>query len=87
MLVTAGGIYELKSWLAGYVGAGYGWRTLAWKDIDGEWAEVSDWSQAGGAFDAGLLFSWKQLVGSVGVSTIAFKTYSLTIGIGYKFSL
>ena len=87
MLVTAGGIYELKSWLAGYVGAGYGWRTLARKDIDGEWAEVSDWSQAGGAFDAGLLFSWKQLVGSVGVSTIAFKTYSLTIGIGYKFSL
>lgn len=87
MFVTAGGLYGFNSWLVGYLGAGYGWRTLAWQDVDAEWAEVRDWSVRGVAAEIGLLFSWKQFIGSIGVSTIAFKTCSLTVGLGYKFSL
>lgn len=87
LIVSAGGLYEIKDWLSGYLGAGYGWRTLAWQDVDGNWAEVQDWSVRGVAVETGLVFSWKQFIGTVGVSTISFKTCSLTIGLGYKFSL
>ena len=38
-----------------YLGAGYGKRTLCWKDSDGEWARVTDRSWEGLALDAGLL--------------------------------
>ena len=87
LIVSVGGMYRVSKWISAYVGAGYGHRILAWMDIDDEWSEVSDWSHRGSAFDIGVMFSWNRLVGSLGVTTIAFKTCSINVGLGYNFEL
>lgn len=38
-----------------YLGAGYGLRTLCWKDYSGAWARVTDRSHSGLAAEAGVL--------------------------------
>ena len=87
LVATMGGMYRVNKWLNAYLGAGYGKRTLAWKDVDGVWAEVSDWSHRGAALETGVMFSWNRFVASVGVTTISFRTCSLNIGVGYSFEL
>ena len=82
MAITAGFIAATCRWMAAYAGAGYGWRCLQWQDIDGNWAEVSDFSFRGLAVEAGLLFSYRRMAFSAGLSTISFKTASFTIGVG-----
>ena len=47
--------YALSRPVRLYAGAGYGLRTLCWKDADGAWARVSDRSVHGLAFDTGLV--------------------------------
>lgn len=85
LYITGGALMQVVDWLSVYAGAGYGRRTLAWQDIDGNWAEVSDFSCRGPAFEAGLIFSYRRLAFSAGVSSISFKTAALTAGIGLKF--
>ena len=80
--ITAGCIVGLDDRFSMYVGAGYGRRTLAWEDVDGEWAEISDWSHRGVAFETGALFIYKRLAVSAGVSTVSFGTCSLNVGVG-----
>lgn len=80
--ITAGCLIGLDDRFSMYVGAGYGRRTLAWEDVDGEWAEISDWSHRGAAFETGALFIWKRLAVSAGISTVSFRTCSLNIGVG-----
>lgn len=84
MAITAGFIAATCRWMAAYAGAGYGWRCLQWQDIDGNWAEVSDFSFRGLAVEAGLLFSYRRMAFSAGLSTISFKTASFTIGVGLQ---
>lgn len=62
----SGGLSDLFSI---YAGAGYGWRTLMWKDIDGEWAMVS----------------FRHLAISAGISSVSFKTASFVCGLGFCF--
>lgn len=85
MSVCAGVLYGLKPQISVYAGAGYGSRTLAWEDVDGLWAEVSDWSHKGFAIEAGALFSWKNLVFSLGVSSVSLRTAEFVCGVGVKF--
>lgn len=80
--VTGGFMMEAVSWLSMYAGAGYGHRILAWEDIDGKWAEVSDWSRRGLAVEVGAVFSIRRLAFSAGISTINFRTASVTLGVG-----
>ena len=68
-----------------YAGVGYGMRELAWEDIDGHWAKVSDWSYRGFAAETGLMFSYKRLAVTAGISTVKFRTASFTCGVGVKF--
>lgn len=82
MTATAGLLGGITGWMTAYVGAGYGWRYLQWRDIDGNWAEVSDYSHRGLAVETGLIFSYRKLALSVGISSISFKTAALTCGIG-----
>ena len=82
---AAGVLVGATRWLSLYAGAGYGARTLAWEDVDGEWAEVSDWSLAGAAVECGVILSWRKLTFSAGVSSISFKTASFTCGVGIRF--
>ena len=75
---------QIVDWLSVYAGAGYGRRTLAWQDIDGNWARVSDWSHKGLTIDAGLLLSWRNLAFSAGLVTLNFKTCIFSLGIGVR---
>ena len=52
---------------------------------DRPWAEVSDLSHKGFAFEAGALFSWKSLAFSLGFSSVSFRTAELVCGVGVKF--
>ena len=85
MAAVAGGMFRMNRWSTIYTGVGYGWHRMAWEDIDGIWADVSDWSYQGTAVDAGLMFSYKRLAFSTGVTTISFKSSSMTFGLGLCF--
>lgn len=76
---------QAASWLTFYAGAGYGKRQLLWQDVDGGWAEVSDWSVKGLEMEAGAIFRWNRLAFSAGVSTVRFRTCSATVGVGFCF--
>ena len=82
LYINGGALVQIVDWLSVYAGAGYGRRTLAWQDIDGNWARVSDWSRKGLTIDAGLLLSWRNLAFSAGLSTLTFKTCTFSLGIG-----
>lgn len=47
--------YDILKRVSVYVGGGYGVRNLCWKDVNGQWARVSDRSFSGLALDAGLI--------------------------------
>ena len=85
MAAVAGGLFRLNRWATVYTGVGYGWRRMAWEDIDGRWADVSDWSLQGMAVDAGFMLSYKHLAFSAGVTSISFKSASMTFGLGLCF--
>lgn len=82
LYITGGALVQIVDWISLYAGAGYGCRTLAWQDIDGNWARVSDWSHKGLTIDAGLLLSWRNFAFSAGLSTVTFKTCTFSLGIG-----
>ena len=82
---SAGFLAQAATWLTFYAGAGYGSSQLLWQDIEGGWAEVSDWSAKGLAVEAGTIFRWNRLAFSAGVSTVRFRTCSATVGVGFCF--
>ena len=53
--ITLNASYAVWKPVSIYLGAGYGVRTLCWKDSDGQWARVRDRSFRNFALDAGLL--------------------------------
>lgn len=79
---SAGILFSAVKWLSVYAGAGYGYRYLQWDDINGCWANVTDWSYSGLAAETGILFTWRKLTFSVGVSTISFRTAAFNCGLG-----
>ena len=83
--VTGGLLVGTTKWLTAYAGIGYGFRKLAWEDVGGKWALVSDWSRSGFAAEVGLIASWRYLAISAGVSTISFRTAAFTCGVGVRF--
>ena len=85
MSVCAGALYGFRQYVSVYAGVGYGSRRLAWEDVDGQWAEVSDWSHKGFAIEAGALFSWNKLAFSLGVSSVSLRTAEFVCGVGLKF--
>lgn len=85
LMVCGGVLAGATKWLTVYAGAGYGFRKLAWEDVAGDWAAVSDWSRSGFAAECGVIASWRRLAVSAGVSTISFRTASFTCGVGLRF--
>lgn len=85
LVVTAGGMLRASRWCYPYVGVGYGSRGLYWKDINDEWAKVSDKSCAGVALDAGLALKFGKIAITVGVNNTAFKYTEAEVGIGVMF--
>ena len=83
--VSAGPMFGLGRGLTLYGGIGYGHAKVAWEDVDGEWAAVSDISHSGILVDCGLVYSWESLLFSLGAKTVGFRTASLTCGVGVAF--
>ena len=82
---TGGALWHPMIWLTLYAGAGYGWRSLCWEDVSGNWAQVSDVSYRGVAADFGAVFNIDRFALSAGVSTIAFRRLDFSFGIGCYF--
>lgn len=85
LAITAGGMVRASRWCYPYAGVGYGSRGLYWKDIQNEWAQVSDLSCAGLAIDAGIVMKLGFFAITVGVNSTAFKYTEAEIGIGVMF--
>lgn len=85
LAVTGGYLYRLLKPLYGFVGAGYGYRTLAWETIDGEIVKNADCSASGIAAELGLIGRFKNVAISVGCQTVSFDYMELSAGIGFFF--
>lgn len=83
--ITGGYLHRFIKPLYGYVGAGYGQRTLAWETVEGEWVKNVDHSVSGLATEIGLVGQYKGYSLSLGVQSINFKYMELSVGIGYLF--
>lgn len=83
--ITGGYMYRFFKPLYGYVGAGYGQRTLAWETIDGQLIKNTDHSASGIAAEIGLIGNYKSFALSVGCQTINFKYMEICAGIGLFF--
>ena len=88
MTITAGYLRQLSKPLYGYVGAGYGNRTLAWladTDDSESWYKNTDHSPTGVAAELGAILRLKGIALSVGFNTINFKYHQVTAGLGLIF--
>ena len=83
--ITGGYLYRFIKPLYGYVGAGYGQRTLAWETVEGEWVKNIDHSASGLAAEIGLIGQYKGMALSLGAHTVNFKYMELSVGIGFIF--
>ena len=83
--ITGGYLCRFFKPLYGYIGAGYGQRTLAWETIDGVFVKNTDHSASGVASEMGLIGKFKKAAISVGCHTINFKHVELSAGIGLFF--
>jgi hypothetical protein len=78
-------LYRFIKPLYGYIGGGYGQRTLAWETVEGEWVKNIDHSASGIAAEIGLIGQYKGMALSLGVQTINFKYMELNVGVGFFF--
>ena len=83
--ITGGYLYRFAKPLYGYIGGGYGQRTLAWETVEGEWVKNIDHSASGIAAEIGLIGKFKGCALSLGVHTINFKYMELSAGVGFFF--
>lgn len=82
---TGGYLCRFARFLYGYIGAGYGYRTLAWETVDSELVENVDHSASGVAAEVGLIGNFNRFTLSVGCQALDFKYPELNVGIGYFF--
>ena len=83
--MTGGLWYHVSDPIRIYAGAGYGKRTVCWEDSYGDWARVTDYSGAGLALDAGVIWSCRHLSLSVGGEVIGFRQWGVQFGAGFNF--
>jgi hypothetical protein len=78
-----------KASLYGYLGGGYGTRTLAWQmfgsDGQNQYVRVAPSSFSGFEAEAGLAFRLGGVAVSAGVQSNSFKFYEANLGIGVMF--
>ena len=79
------GLLAGKGPLVFYAGAGYGSRTVFWQDSDGAWAQIPSASVRGLSLEAGGMVELGRLCLSLGVETLAFRTFGVAAGAGISF--
>lgn len=92
MAVTTGVMRRLAKPLYLYMGAGFGYKKLAWEIADGvsgtnsdKWAENVDDSYTGIEADLGLVLRTGNVAFTAGVQSNSFKYFEATVGIGIMF--
>lgn len=85
LAATAGLLQRL--WPNGYlyVGAGYGYRNVAWETLDHVYLENIDKSYEGVEAEVGMIFRFNNLAVSLGGQTNSFKMFEGCIGLGIMF--
>ena len=86
---TAGAVASVAGPVSVYLGAGYGVRNLLWH-FDGDnlvtgVVKNTDYSYAGIALDAGMMFHIGRFTGSLGVQTVKFDFMEAKLGFGMNF--
>ena len=92
LAVTTGVMRRVAKPLYLYLGAGYGYKKLAWEMAEGEsgthsdkWAENTDESCNGVEADLGLVLRTKNFAISAGIQSNSFKYFEATVGVGIMF--
>ena len=92
MAITTGVMRRLAKPLYLYMGAGFGYKKLAWEMADGvsgtnsnKWAENVDDSYTGIEADLGLVLRTGNVAFTAGVQSNSFKYFEATVGIGIMF--
>lgn len=85
MAVTGGGLFRCLDWLSVSIGAGYGDRTLLWKDSKDNFAKVTEASAQGIAAEFGAVLRFGRFTAYLGTSTIALKRLYPELGVGFVF--
>ena len=83
--ITGGIMFRTIKPLWGYVGAGYGYRSVVYGTHGGYWLKSQKNSYSSVAIEAGLIYNFKRVVVSVGFSTIAFNYVDGRVGVGFTF--
>ena len=92
MAITTGAMYRVAKPLYLYMGAGYGYKKLAWEMAEGEsgtnsdqWAENQDQTFNGIEADLGLVLRMKNFAITAGMQSNSFKYFEATVGLGIMF--
>lgn len=85
LALSAGASYAVFPWGDVWLQAGYGQRNVYWQDSEDQWARMEDLSAQGLLLGAGALVSVKRISVLAGLTTIAFKTLGVTLGLGVAF--
>lgn len=87
VVITAGGLVRISSSrFMLYAGAGYGVYSYSARDIDGNWASVSDLSTSGLTLDLGsFVFFGNHLFAGAGLCCTSFRYSELELSLGYSF--
>ena len=92
MAITTGVMRRLAKPLYLYMGAGFGYKKLAWEIAEGvsgtnsdKWAENVDDSYTGIEADLGLVLRTGNVAFTAGVQSNSFKYFEATVGIGIMF--
>ena len=92
LAITTGAMLRVAKPLYLYLGAGYGYKKLAWEMAEGEtgthsdrWAENKDETATGVEADLGLVLRAKNFAITAGVQSNSFKYFEATVGLGIMF--
>lgn len=92
MAITTGVMRRIAKPLYFYLGAGYGYKKLAWEMAQGEvgtssdkWAENTDETFTGVEADLGLVLRTGNVAFTAGLQSNSFKYFEATVGIGIMF--
>ena len=92
LAITTGAMLRVAKPLYLYMGAGYGYKKLAWEMAEGEagthsdrWAENKDETATGVEADLGLVLRAKNFAITAGLQSNSFKYFEATVGLGIMF--
>lgn len=83
--ITGGVMYRVALPVYFYLGAGYGYKKLAWEMEGNKWAEVSDHTTTGLESEVGIICRIKNVALSAGVQNNQFKNWDATVGVALMF--